>query len=98
MPKELRNIDSRFRGKKFKKLTSDAQRTEKARLRQAASAWREHHVWNPNQLRHTRGIDLRHEYGIEAAQTVLGHANLDTTEIYAEANFAKARTIMAAVG
>jgi integrase len=54
--------------------------------------------WSPNRLRHARATDLRRNYGIEAAQTVLGHANLPTTEIYAEANFDKARRIMAEVG
>jgi len=40
--------------------------------------------WTPNQLRHTRGTEVRREYGLEAAQSVLGHASADTTQIYAE--------------
>ncbi|MBN2293939.1 MAG: tyrosine-type recombinase/integrase [Pirellulales bacterium] len=42
--------------------------------------------WSPGQLRHSAGTDIRREYGAEAAQLVLGHRNLSTTEIYAEKN------------
>jgi len=35
-------------------------------------------------LRHSRATDLRRLYGIEAAQTVLGHAELEVTQVYAE--------------
>lgn len=98
MPEELRSIDNLVRSKEFKELPKDVQQAEKTRLQQAASEWRRRHAWHPNQLRHTRGTDLRKAFGIEAAQTVLGHANLPTTEIYAEADFAKARQIMSEVG
>lgn len=40
--------------------------------------------WSPNQLRHRRGTDIRKQYGLEAAQVVLGHVQADTTQIYAE--------------
>lgn len=55
-------------------------------------------VWSPNRLRHSRATDLRRQYGIEAAQTVLGHAELAVTQVYAERDFAAARKIMAEVG
>lgn len=42
--------------------------------------------WFPNQLRHTRGTEVRKQYGLEAAQVTLGHAHAKTTEIYAESN------------
>ncbi|HEX6987226.1 MAG TPA: site-specific integrase [Planctomycetaceae bacterium] len=54
--------------------------------------------WGPNRLRHARATDLRRRYGIEAAQTVLGHAELEVTQVYAERDFAAARRIMAEVG
>ena len=54
--------------------------------------------WGPNRLRHSRATDLRRQYGIEAAQTVLGHAELAVTQVYAERDFAAARKIMAEVG
>ena len=40
--------------------------------------------WTPNQLRHTAATEIRSEFGLEAAQTVLGHATASITEIYAE--------------
>jgi integrase len=46
--------------------------------------------WHPNQLRHTRGTEVRREHGVEAAQVVLGHARADVTQVYAEKNLAKA--------
>jgi len=54
--------------------------------------------WSPNQLRHSAGTKLRREFGIEASQTVLGHASISTTEIYAEKNDDLARRIMAKIG
>ena len=40
--------------------------------------------WAPNRLRHAMATEVRAEFGIEAAQTLLGHAAPDTTLIYAE--------------
>ena len=54
--------------------------------------------WSPNQLRHTAGTKIRKEFGLEASQVVLGHANAKVTEIYAERNTDLAREIMAKVG
>ncbi len=54
--------------------------------------------WGPNQLRHAAGTEVRREFGLEAAQTVLGHAKADTTEIYAERDSELARQVMAKIG
>jgi integrase len=54
--------------------------------------------WAPNQLRHTAATRLRRKYGIEAARTVLGHSTAFTTEIYAERDSKKARSIMESDG
>ena len=35
--------------------------------------------WHPNQLRHTRATEVRKQFGLEAAQVVLGHAKADVT-------------------
>jgi integrase len=51
-----------------------------------------------NQLRHTRATQIRRKYGIESAQIILGHSNVDTTQIYAERDLSKARQIMARIG
>jgi integrase len=55
-------------------------------------------VWKPNELRHARGTDIRRRYGLEAAQAVLGHAELGVTQVYAEADLAAARKVMQEVG
>jgi len=55
-------------------------------------------VWSPNQLRHSRATIIREKYGIEAAQVVLGHAEVETTQIYAERDFAAAARIMSEIG
>ena len=39
---------------------------------------------------------FRKRFGIEGAQHVLGHANIDVTEVYAERNAQEAMRIMAA--
>jgi integrase len=54
--------------------------------------------WSPNRLRHAAATMLRARYGVEAARTVLGHSNISTTQIYAEADLEKAAKIMGEVG
>lgn len=74
------------------------------RLRLCAEAWaelmkwREDHRWHPHQLRHNAGTRLRKEYGIEAARIILGQRSAAVTELYAEADIAKAMQIMREVG
>jgi integrase len=54
--------------------------------------------WAPNQLRHTFATFVRKQHGIEAAQVLLGHTQLSTTQIYAEKNEALAITLAAKLG
>lgn len=62
------------------------------------AAWRSANRWHPHQLRHNAATALRKEFGLEAAQVILGHKTLAVTEIYAEKNVAAAQRIMADVG
>lgn len=56
-------------------------------------------VWAPHRLRHNAASNLRGEYGIDVAQTILGHRlGSAITEVYAEANVAKAIEIIGKVG
>jgi integrase len=71
------------------------QKREKAQQR---SLWHHAHSWHPHQLRHNAATRLRKEYGLEAAQVILGHKTLSVTQIYAEKNVAAAQRIMAEVG
>jgi integrase len=47
--------------------------------------------FTPLQIRHLVGTEIRETDGIEAAAATLGHARLNTTEIYAEQSFTKAK-------
>lgn len=54
--------------------------------------------WFPNQLRHTRATEIRKEFGLEAAQVILGHEKADVTQIYAEADKQKGMDVMRIMG
>jgi integrase len=73
-----------------KALTADQQ----AQLK----AWRKSHQWHPHQLRHTTATTIRRQFGIEAAQAVLGHSQIDTSELYAEKSLEAARQVMREIG
>jgi integrase len=62
------------------------------------SKWRSDRRWHPHQLRHSAATDIRRQFGLEAAQHVLGHATLSITEVYAERNGDVAKRIAAAIG
>ncbi|MCC6156075.1 MAG: tyrosine-type recombinase/integrase [Candidatus Hydrogenedentes bacterium] len=55
-------------------------------------------AWNPNQLRHNAGTEIRKLYGLEAAQVILGHRRADVTQVYAEVNRAKAVALIGEIG
>ncbi|MCH8851796.1 MAG: tyrosine-type recombinase/integrase [Planctomycetes bacterium] len=60
--------------------------------------WRKEHSWHPHQLRHALGTDIRREFGVEASQAVLGHAKVNTTELYAQIDECKAVQIALKIG
>jgi integrase len=61
--------------------------------------WWDEHRWAPNQLRHSAATLLRNLYGLDVAQTVLGHRiGSKVTEIYGEANRLKAMEALKQVG
>lgn len=55
-------------------------------------------AWTPHRLRHTAATRIRKEFGLEAAQVVLGHATADVTQLYAEADAARAVHVMVEMG
>jgi len=71
---------------RLRKFPNDATDEQIAELRKDAAAWRAVHVWHPNQIRHSAATEIRHKFGLEAAQVALGHSRMNTTEIYAEKN------------
>ncbi|MEM6468254.1 MAG: tyrosine-type recombinase/integrase [Planctomycetota bacterium] len=46
--------------------------------------------WHPYRIRHLTGTLVRQALGVEAAQALLGHSRVDTTEIYAQVSKEKA--------
>lgn len=54
--------------------------------------------WSPNQLRHSAATRVRREYGLDAAQVILGHARADVTQLYAEVDADKARNVARQAG
>jgi integrase len=61
-------------------------------------AWRKAHHWHPHQLRHNYATYVRKEYGLEAAQVLLGHSKADVTQIYAERDMSRATEVAKKIG
>jgi integrase len=61
-------------------------------------AWRKQHRWTPNRLRHSFATQARAQYGLEAAQVLLGHSSAKVTEVYAERDVAKGIEVARAIG
>lgn len=95
MPKELRRP-----APKPKEPEKLAEWTEsEARRREEARVWRKQYVWSPNRLRHNAATRFRAMFGIDVAQTILGHqVGSKITEIYADQHLDNARRIMGEVG
>lgn len=55
-------------------------------------------AWHPNQLRHNAATMLRREFGLDTAKAVLGHRLIETTQIYAESDRARAMEAIGRVG
>jgi integrase len=54
--------------------------------------------WTPLQLRHTAATRIRAQYGLEASKAILGHARVETSQIYAERDMRRAEEIMKEIG
>jgi integrase len=68
------------------------------RYNKKAPADRQLPHWHPNQLRHTFATEVRRRYGLEAAQTLLGHQKADITQVYAERDLTLAVRVAAEIG
>lgn len=54
--------------------------------------------WTPHRLRHNAATNIRKEFGLEAAQVILGHSHANITELYAELDEGKAIQAMLSMG
>ncbi len=55
-------------------------------------------TWSPHRLRHSAATEIRKRFGLEAAQTVLGHSKADVTQVYAERDYSLAANVMREIG
>jgi integrase len=60
--------------------------------------WQRDRRWSPNQLRHTAATEIRREFGLEAAQVILGHSQANVTQVYAERDLGKGQAVARAIG
>jgi integrase len=67
---------------------------EKRELRE----WQSQHHWSPNQLRHAAATEIRKEFGLEAAQVILGHSQANVTQMYAERDISKGMEVAKLIG
>jgi integrase len=65
---------------------------------QELGRWRREHRWHPNRLRHSAATEIRRRFGLEAAKAVLGHTNVETSQIYAERDLTAATAVMEQIG
>jgi len=80
--------------KRLFKITGAAYRRSITRACEKLSIER----WVPHQLRHTNADTVRQEFGLEHAQSVLGHSKASMTEVYAKAGNAKAAEVARKIG
>lgn len=66
--------------------------------RQQYDHWEDTYMFAPNQLRHTYGTVVRATDGLEAAQVLLGHSKADVTQIYAERDTERAKSVALKIG
>jgi integrase len=60
--------------------------------------WQSAHRWSPNRLRHSAATDIRRQFGLEAAQIILGHSAADVTQVYAERDLNKGMEVARVIG
>jgi integrase len=64
----------------------------------ARKAWNREHKWNSHQLRHSFATRVRREHGLDTVQVLLGHAQANVTQVYAEADAMKASAAILRLG
>lgn len=75
--------DSRSYWRAIKYATNKAFPAPEGAKGKELADWKAAHRWAPNQLRHSAATEIRREFGLEAAQVILGHSRADVTQIYA---------------
>jgi len=90
-PRELED------GKRETSRAFHARLTE--REKREIAEWKKAHRWHPHQLRHNAATRIRRQFGLEAAQLVLGHSSAVVTDaVYAERDMTKVADVIRRVG
>jgi integrase len=76
------------------KYTTDSYRRAVERAAKRANVT----PWTPHRLRHSAATLVRQMFGLDAAQSVLGHRNAKITEVYAELHAERAAEVAAQIG
>ena len=84
----------RGHGSRGRRYSTDSYR--RAIVRACPASWRCGLVSQPTP--HSIATEIRSRFGLEASQTVLGHAQANVTEIYAERDFEHAKRVIKEVG
>jgi len=83
-------------------MDGESNRARMRRLTESQKAeleiFRQGNRWHPNQLRHAKATAVRKQFGLEAAQVILGHAAANVTQVYAERDFELARDVAKKIG
>ena len=82
--------------KRLPGIQYDTQSYARAIKRAAEKAGVPH--WSPNQLRHTKATEVRSQFGLDAAASILGHAQVQVTQVYAEQDQARAIEVARKIG
>ncbi len=84
------------------RMDGESNRARMRRLTESQKAeleiFRQGNRWHPNQLRHAKATAVRKQFGLEAAQVILGHAAANVTQVYAERDFELARDVAKKIG
>ncbi len=76
-----------------------AKRISRDGMQSQLKAWKKSHHWHPHQLRHNAATALRREFGLEAAQLILGHSSAQITDaVYADRDQEKILKIVQKTG
>jgi integrase len=90
-------LNERYDRRTYRKAVQYAiKKANKARKEEAEAAGTRPKLipmWTPHQLRHTATTRAAKEFGIEVAKAATGHANISTTQIYAERDLEAARKV-----
>ena len=89
-PEPLAKRDGKTKAKWQKPLTKEQKRQ--------LAAWRKTQRWHPHQLRHNFATRVRREFGLVAAQVLLGHTKADVTQIYPERDMNRAADVAQRIG